>query len=81
MLTKQQTFSELAVAEESEVGKRILASAHTALIRTHLMTTSTVLLVLRRRGEPEILLNFSDIYLAQIAHFQSKIHVGEVACL
>ena len=68
------------MAEESEVGKRILASAHTALIRTNLMTTSTVLLVLRR-GEPEILLNFSDIYLAQIAHFQSKIHVGEVACL
>ena len=68
------------MAEESEVGKHILASAHTALIRTNLMTTSTVLLVLRR-GEPEILLNFSDIYLAQIAHFQSKIHVGEVACL
>ena len=69
------------MAEESEAGKCILASAHTALIKTNLMTTSTVLLVLRRRGEPEILMNFSDIYLAQIAHFQSKIHVGEVACL
>ena len=46
MLPSWYESSELAVAEESEVGKRILASAHTALIKTNLMTTSTVLLCL-----------------------------------
>lgn len=68
------------MAEESE-GKHVLASAHIASIKTNLVATSAILLVLRRRGEPEILVNFGDIYLAHIAHFQSKSHVGEVACL
>lgn len=65
----------LAVAEDSE-GKRILASVHMALIKTNLTATSAILLVPRRRGEPEILVNFSDIYLAHIAHVQSQSHGG-----